>query len=141
LPNIDSALTLTRFAGRDNTDGFFFAIFILHATHVDDQKHGTFDGSNGVPPLLAGFDAILAEHCVGIIENKCRGLERDTAVFQLVDPVLFAVPLEPLRYTKRITFASGSQMAERDNQGLNRLVHSYRNDNIGSAFAARRAGM
>src|ERR1022692_4019539 len=38
LLNIDSALTLISFAGRDDADGFFFAIFILHAMYVDDQQ-------------------------------------------------------------------------------------------------------
>src|SRR5271169_1066591 len=73
LLNIDSALTLIRFAGRDNADGFFFAILILDSVHVDDEQHGLLYGSNGVPALLAGHDAILAEDRVRIIENECRG--------------------------------------------------------------------
>src|ERR1700682_769972 len=59
LLNIDSALTLISFAGRDDADGFFFAIFILHAIYVDNQRHRSLYGSNGVPPLFAGHDAFL----------------------------------------------------------------------------------
>src|ERR1019366_1262115 len=39
LLNIDSALTLISFAGRDDSDGFFFAIFILRARYVNNQQH------------------------------------------------------------------------------------------------------
>src|SRR5450759_4535059 len=67
LLNIDSALTLISFAGRDDAAGFFFAIFILHALYVDDQQHRPLYGSNGVPQLFARQDAILAEDCVGIV--------------------------------------------------------------------------
>src|SRR5260221_13095555 len=94
LLNIDSALTLISFAGRDDTDGFLFAISILHAIDVDDQQHRPLRGSNGVPPLFATHDAILAEDYVGIVKNECRTLERDATVIQLVDPVLLAVPFE-----------------------------------------------
>jgi len=59
---------------------------------VDDQQHGLLDGPNGVPSLLASHDAILAENCVRIIKNECCGLERDAAMLQSVDPVLFAIP-------------------------------------------------
>jgi hypothetical protein len=107
LLNIDSALTLIRFAGRDDADGFFFAIFILHAIYVDDQQQRPLYGSNGMPPLFASHDAILAEHCLGIVENQCRNLERDATVLTLVDPVLIAVPFESRRYTKCITFTGG----------------------------------
>jgi len=68
------------FAGRDDADGFFFAIFILHAIYVDNQQHRPLYGSNGVPPLFAGHDAILTEDYVGIIENECRTLESDATV-------------------------------------------------------------
>src|SRR5216683_139545 len=77
LLNIDSALTLISFAGRDDADGFFFAISILHAIYVDDQKHRPLRGSNGVPTLFAFYNAILAEDHVGVIENECRTLEPD----------------------------------------------------------------
>src|ERR1019366_4475292 len=107
LLNIDSALALIRFAGRDDADGFFFAIFILHAIYVHDQQQRPLYGSNGMPPLFASHDAILAEHCLGIVENQCRNLERDATVLTLVDPVLFAVPFEPHRYTNCITFTAG----------------------------------
>src|SRR5450759_4060950 len=66
-------------------------------------------GSNGVPPLFASHDAILAEDCVGIVGNQRRSFERDATVLQLVDPVLFAVPFKPHRHTKCITFTLGSQ--------------------------------
>src|ERR1039458_7834112 len=72
LLNIDSALTPISFAGRDDSDGFFFAIFILHARYVNNQQHRPLCGSNGVPPLFAGHDAILTEDYVGIVENQCR---------------------------------------------------------------------
>src|ERR1035441_9245932 len=92
--NIDSALTLTSFAGRDDADGFFFAIFILHAIYVDNQQHRPLHGSNGVPSLFASHDAILTENYVGIIENECRTLESDATVLLLVDPVLLTVPIQ-----------------------------------------------
>src|ERR1035438_3328252 len=57
--------------------------------------------------MFASHDAILAEHCLGIVENQCRNLERDATVLTLVDPVLFAVPFEPQRYTNCITFTAG----------------------------------
>src|ERR1017187_7180301 len=60
LLNIDSALTLTSFAGRDDADVFFFAICMLHTIHVDDQQHRPLYGSNDVPPLFAIHDAIAA---------------------------------------------------------------------------------
>src|SRR5260370_26663889 len=74
LLNIDSALTLISFSGRDDTDGFFFAIFILHAIYVDNQQDRLRCGSNGVPALFASHDAILAEDYVGI-ENECSNLQ------------------------------------------------------------------
>jgi hypothetical protein len=88
LLNIDSALTLISFAGRDDADGFFFAIFILHAIYVDNQQHRPLYGSNGVPPLFAGHDAFLAEDYLGIVENECRAFESDATVLLLVDAVL-----------------------------------------------------
>jgi hypothetical protein len=69
LLNIDSALTLINFAGRDDADGFFFAIFILPEIYVDNQQHGPRGGSNGMPPLFASHDAILAEDYLGIVET------------------------------------------------------------------------
>src|ERR1700687_2519827 len=54
LVNIDSALTLISFAGRDDAAGFFFAVFILRAIYVDNQQHRPLYGSYGVPPLFAG---------------------------------------------------------------------------------------
>ena len=61
LLNIDSALTLISFAGRDDSDGFFFAIFILRARYLNNQQHSRLCGSNSVPSLFASHDAILAE--------------------------------------------------------------------------------
>jgi len=55
---------------------------------VDNQQHRRLYDSNGVPPLFASHDAILAEDCVGIVENKRRSFKRDAVVLQLVDPVL-----------------------------------------------------
>src|ERR1017187_10311715 len=103
LLNIDSALTLISFAGRDDSDDFFFAISILHARYVNNQQNRPLCGSNGVPPLFAGHDAILTENYVGIVENQCRTLESDATVLMLVDSVLFTVPFEPHCYTKCIT--------------------------------------
>src|ERR1035441_369742 len=80
LLNIDSALTLISFAGRDDSDGFFFAIFILRARYVNNQQHSRLCGSNSVPSLFASHDAILTENYVGIIENECRTLESDATV-------------------------------------------------------------
>jgi hypothetical protein len=54
---------------------------MLHAIRVDDQQHRPIRGSNGVPPLLAIHNAILAEDNVGIINNQRRALERDATVF------------------------------------------------------------
>jgi hypothetical protein len=93
LLKIDSALTLISFAGRDDADGLFFAIFILHAIYVDNQQHRPLYGSNRVPPLFASRNAILAEDCLGIVENECRTLESDATVLLLVDPALLAVPI------------------------------------------------
>src|SRR5450432_4210814 len=70
LLNIDSALTLISFAGLDDADGFFFATFILHAIYVNNQQHRPLYGSNGVPPLFAGHDAILAEDCLGSLKTS-----------------------------------------------------------------------
>src|ERR1035441_6856214 len=61
LLNIDSALTLISFAGRDDSDGLFFAIFILRARYVNNQQHSRLCGSNSVPSLFASHDAILTE--------------------------------------------------------------------------------
>ena len=99
LLNIDSALTLISFAGRDDADGFFFVMFILQAIDVDNQQHRARRHSYGVPPLFAGHYAVLAEDCMGIVEHKGRALETKAVVFLFVDPVLFGVPLKPHRYT------------------------------------------
>jgi len=103
LLNIDSALTLISFAGRDDTDGFFFVIVILHAIRVDNQQERVCRHSYGVPPLFARHDAVLAEHCMRIVEHTGRALETEAVVFLFVDPVLFGVPFKPHRYTKCIT--------------------------------------
>jgi hypothetical protein len=42
---------------------------------VNNQQHRPLYGSNGVPPLFAGHDAILAEDYLGIIENESRTLK------------------------------------------------------------------
>ena len=103
LLNMDSALTFISFAGRDDAYGFFVVIFILHAIDVDDQQHRGGRGSNGVPPLFARHDAVLAKNCVRIVENERGGVEREAVVLLLVDPALFTIPLKPHRYTKCIT--------------------------------------
>jgi len=54
---------------------------MLHAIRVDDQQRRPIRGSNGVPPLFAIHNAILAEDDVGIIKNQRRALERDATVF------------------------------------------------------------
>src|ERR1700726_4021716 len=53
LLNIDLALTLIRFACRDDADGFFFVMFILQAINVDNQQQSACRHSYGVPPLFA----------------------------------------------------------------------------------------
>ena len=78
-------------------------MFILHAIYVDNQQHGPLGDSNGVPPLFANHDAILAEDYLGIVENERRTLESDATVLLLVDPVLLTVPFKSYRYTKCIT--------------------------------------
>ena len=105
LLNIDSALTLIRFAGRDNPDRiFFFVIFILHAIHVDDQQHSPVHSSNRVPTLFAIHDTICADDYARIIENKRCSFERDASVLFLVDPIFRTVPFKPHRYTLCITY-------------------------------------
>jgi len=94
LLNIDSAFTRVSLAGRDDADGFFFAIVVFLAINVYDQQHRTLHDSKSVPPLFARHDAILTEDCPGIIENECRGPKRDPTVLPLVKPVLLAVPFE-----------------------------------------------
>ena len=69
LLNIDSALTLISFAGRDDADGFFFAMFTLPAIYVDYQQNRLLYGANGVPSPLAIDDSIFAERCLGIVED------------------------------------------------------------------------
>jgi hypothetical protein len=56
-----------------------------------------------MPPLFTLNNAVLAEKCKRIVENKGGRFEREAAVLPLVDPVLFVVPLKPHRYTKCIT--------------------------------------
>jgi hypothetical protein len=92
LLKIDSALTLISRAGRDDADRFFFAILILYEIYVNDQQDRSFHGSDGVPPLFASHEAILAENRAGVIENERGSLEGDADALPLVDPVLFAVP-------------------------------------------------
>src|SRR5260370_26447568 len=93
LLNIDSALTPFGFAGRDDAYGFFRVIFILHAVYVDNQQHSARRGTDGVPPLLAIHDAVLAQNFAGIVENKRRALEREAVVLLQVDAVLFTIPV------------------------------------------------
>lgn len=57
LLNIDSALTLTRFAGRDNAVGLFFAIFILRSIHVDDQATSAPSRNPWCQDSSHGFEA------------------------------------------------------------------------------------
>src|SRR5215469_55154 len=103
LLNIDSALTFISFPRRDDADDFFFvAISMLLAIGVDHEQDCCFHHSDGVPSLLALDDAILAEKCIGIIENPCRDFECDP-MFLLVASVLSFVPLEAHRYTYCIT--------------------------------------
>jgi hypothetical protein len=72
---------LVRFAGRDDAYGFFFVILILHAIDVDNQQHRAGCGSYGVPPLFACHDPVLAENCVGIVENKRGRLDARPSCF------------------------------------------------------------
>jgi hypothetical protein len=108
LLNIDSALTIISFAGRDDADGFFFAMFTLHAIYVDYQQNCPLYGANGVPSLLAVDDSIFAERCMGIVEDQGGGLKRDT-VLLLVDPVLLGIPFKSHRYTNCITLHRDSR--------------------------------
>jgi len=96
---------LTRPAGRDDADGFFFAMFTLRAIHRDYQQDGRLHGTNGVPPLFACDDSVLAEDGSRIVEYQRRAFEGDAIVFPLVAPVLLAVLFKPHRYTKGITLA------------------------------------
>ena len=59
--------------------------------HVDDQQHQALRGPHGGPPRLARHDAVLAEDCIGVVENKRRAFKCDTAVFLLVCAVLLNV--------------------------------------------------
>ena len=98
LLNIDSALTLIRFASRDDADDPFFAILISYSICVDDKQHRFPCGSNCVPPLRASRSAILSEDCVQVVENQSGSFKVD-AMLASVQPVLFAVPFEPHGYT------------------------------------------
>jgi hypothetical protein len=80
LLNIESALTLISFAGRDDPDGFFFAMFTLHAIYVDYQQNRLLYGANGVLSLLAIDDSIFAERHVEIVEDQSGGLKRDAVL-------------------------------------------------------------
>jgi hypothetical protein len=50
----------------DSSSSFLF----LHAIYVDNQQHRPLGGSNGVPPLFASHDAILAEHYLGSLKTS-----------------------------------------------------------------------
>jgi hypothetical protein len=56
-----------------------------------------------MPPPFALDDAVFAERCIRIVEDKGGRFEREAVVLPLVDPVFFIVPLKPHRYTKCIT--------------------------------------
>jgi len=111
LLNIDSALTLISFAGRDDADVFFFVIFVLQAIDVDNQQQRAGRPSYGVPPLFARYDAVLAEDCMGIVEYKSRALKTEAVVFLFVDPVLFSRPIRTasLYKTYNIEFGKSSE--------------------------------
>src|SRR5437588_9802627 len=53
LLNLDSALTLFSFSGREDADGFFFAIFILHAISVYNSSKKSAAVSNAMPPCFS----------------------------------------------------------------------------------------
>src|ERR1019366_8972677 len=65
LLNIDSALTLMSFAGRNDADGFYFAIFILRARYVQP---------GAPPPLRLQWRAtsVRQSRC-----DPCGGLRED----------------------------------------------------------------
>src|ERR1019366_7752895 len=128
LLNIDSALTLISFAGRDNSDGFFFAIFILRARYVNNQQHSRLCGSNSVPSLFASHDAILTENYVGIIENECRTLESDATVLLLVDPVLLNCPVQIASLYKMYNVHCGKSTVPRPAPNERRKVSPRNND-------------
>jgi len=125
LLNTDSALTLISFSGRADADGFFFAIFILHAIYVDNQQDRLRCGSNGVPPLFARHDAILAEDCLGIVENECSGLECYATVLKLVNPVVAVHQIAPLYKLYNIK-NRGSQRKRLDTERLEIVARRLR---------------
>src|SRR5437588_11092534 len=53
LLNLDSALTLFSFSGREDADGFFFAIFILHAISVYNSLKKSAAVSNAMLPCFS----------------------------------------------------------------------------------------
>jgi hypothetical protein len=89
LLNIDSALTLIGFAGRDDADDFFLVMFILQTIDVDNQQQRACRHSYGRATAVRPPRWVLAEDCVGIVEHKRRALETEAAVFLFVDPVPF----------------------------------------------------
>src|SRR5258708_722820 len=89
LLNIDSALTLISFPGRDDTDGFFFAIFILHAIYVDNQQDRC--GSNGVPPLAVPFKSHRYTNCI-----TTKPVEVNGTVGASIQGSIFGWPISPL---------------------------------------------
>ena len=62
---------------------------MLYDICMNDQQDCSFQGSDGVPSLFAGHNAVLSEDCMRIVENERCGLEGDAAMLPLVDPVLF----------------------------------------------------
>src|ERR1035437_3182508 len=113
LLNIDSALTLISFAGRDDADGFFFVMFILQAITWTTNSTAPVAIPMACHRCSPATIAVLAEDCMGIVEHKGRALETEAVVFLFVDPVLFGVPFKPHRYTQCITVNVENQTGSR----------------------------
>ena len=47
-----------------------------------------------MPTLFTVRDAIVSEHCKGIVKNKRSRLKRQAMVLALVDPVVFVGPIQ-----------------------------------------------
>jgi hypothetical protein len=81
---------------RDDADRFF-AMTVL-PVRVDDYQHNRnppldLSRADCVPALFAAFvDMVQANQAASVFEGQRSELERDSAMFSLIAPVLFSVP-------------------------------------------------